>query len=416
MCLLALNLSAQHNHDGHDHDGHDHSGHSHDDHGHSHDTHHTLGCGLHSAHGGEFDPGATAFHHIADANIYSIGPFGIPLPCIPFVPGEGFDFFLSSKFHYDGHGTGSNAYNRFVLDGGTMKRITDESFPDGLVEGVEVGHDDEGHTAVCYNNKLYPVDKKSTADGGIFGGGITSWYDFSMTKNVMSMIIVFLIFFFIFRAIAKRYKQRPDKAPSGIQGLIEPIFVFIQDEVAKPFLGKHYLKYLPFLMSLFFFILGLNLWGQIPFLGGSNVTGNLAFTAVLAIFAFFVVNLSGNKHYWEHIFNMPGVPGWVKIILTPVEALGLFIKPITLALRLFANITAGHMVIIIFVSFIFIFGNNGASKVGAYGAALPTVLLTMFMMAIELLVAFIQAFVFTILTTSYLSAAIDEGHEHEGAH
>ncbi len=415
-CLLCSLAVAQHDHTDHG-DGQDHSGHDHPhvvDHGEG--GHHQLGCGLHGHHGGDFDPGATAFHHIADANIYSVGPFGIPLPCIVYAPGEGWDFFMSSKFHYDAHGTGTHAYNGYVLDGGSIKRVDDDNFPDGLVEGVEIGHDSEGHSAMCYQDKLYPLESKSTADFGLFGGGITGFYDFSITKNVVSMLAVFLIMFFVFRAVASRYKSNPDRAPSGLQGFLEPIFVFIQDEVAKPFLGEHYLKFIPFLMSLFFFILGLNLWGQIPFLGGSNVTGNLAFTAVLAIFAFIVVNINGNKHYWEHVFWMPGVPAWVKVILTPVEALGLFIKPITLALRLFANITAGHMVIIIFVSFIFIFGKSGTVPAGAYGSSIPTVLLTMFMMAIELLVAFIQAFVFTILTTSYLGAAIEDDHAHEGAH
>ena len=161
-------------------------------------------------------------------------------------------------------------------------------------------------------------------------------------------------------------------------------------------------------MSLFFFILGLNLFGQIPFFGGSNVTGNLAVTMVLAVITFIVVNINGNKHYWEHIFWMPGVPAWVKTILTPVEFLGIFIKPLTLMLRLFANITAGHMVIVIFVGLIFMFGKGqwGASL----GTAVGSTLLTVFMMSIELLVAFIQAFVFTILTASYIGAATEEAH------
>ena len=200
-------------------------------------------------------------------------------------------------------------------------------------------------------------------------------------------------------------------APTGITNFIEPIFIFIQDEVAKPFLGHKWQKYLPFLQSIFFFILGLNLFGQIPFFGGSNVTGNLSFTLVLAILAFLVTNLSGNKHYWGHTLWMPGVPPLLKIlVITPVEILGLFIKPITLTLRLFANITAGHMVIAIFVGLIFVFGQSGANPGAAYGTAVGSTILTMFMMAIELLVAFIQAFVFTILTASYIGAAVEEAH------
>ena len=164
-------------------------------------------------------------------------------------------------------------------------------------------------------------------------------------------------------------------------------------------------------MALFFFILGLNLFGQIPFFGGANVTGNLAVTMVLALFAFVVTNLNGKKTYWSHVFWMPGIPSVLRIlIMTPVEVIGLFIKPITLMLRLFANITAGHMVVVIFVGLIFLFGQMGANPGAALGTAVGSTLLTMFMMAIELLVAFIQAFVFTILTASYIGAAIEEHH------
>ncbi len=423
--ILSFSLSAQqhdhnHDHDGHAHDhAHDHADHKSDKHAKEHhaDDHgdHALSC-AHAGdhHHGEFDAGATAFHHIADANVYSIGPFQFPLPCILYAKGKGWDVFSSSKFGFDrfGHGDGHYAYNGYVLDGGTVKRITDTTFPEGKVEIKGVIHDKEGAAFVCYNDKMWNTDQKSTADGGVFGGGITSYYDFSLTKNVVSMFLVVFLLGFMFLKVAKAYVTRNGMAPKGLQSFIESIFVFIQDEVAKPFLGAKYLKYQPFLMALFFFVLGLNLWGQVPFLGGSNVTGNLAVTAVLAIFTFLVVNLSGNKHYWEHIFAMPGVPKWVLTILSPVEFLGIFIKPITLMLRLFANITAGHMVMVIFVSLIFMFSKNGTSPVGGYGTAVASTLLTLFMMAIELLVAFIQAFVFTILTASYLGAAIEEPHHH----
>ena len=222
------------------------------------------------------------------------------------------------------------------------------------------------------------------------------------------MIIILALFAWMFISVANAYKKREGAAPKGLQGFIEPIFLFIQDEVAKPFLGHKWEKFLPFLMSLFFFILGLNLFGQIPFFGGSNVTGNLAVTMVLAIITFLVVNFNGNKHYWEHILWMPGVPAWVKIILTPVEILGVFIKPMTLMLRLFANITAGHMVVVIFIGLIFLFGKGQWGP--SLGASIGSTLLTVFMMTIELLVAFIQAFVFTILTASYIGAATEEAH------
>ena len=183
------------------------------------------------------------------------------------------------------------------------------------------------------------------------------------------------------------------------------------DRVMKLKYPKKWEKFMPFLLSLFFFILGLNLLGQIPiFPGAGNVTGNLGFTMVLAIFTFFVVNVNGNKDYWKHVFAMPGVPKPVLLILTPVEIIGLFIKPFTLMLRLFANITAGHIVIISFVSLVFILGESGANLSGAgagIGAAIP---LTMFMMSIELLVAFLQAYVFTLLSASYIGAAVQDHH------
>ena len=164
-------------------------------------------------------------------------------------------------------------------------------------------------------------------------------------------------------------------------------------------------------MSVFFFVLTLNLVGQIPFVGNPNVTGSLAFTFVLAVITFLVVNLSGNKGYWEHVLWMPGVPPLVKIlVLTPVEFLGLFLKPITLMVRLFANITAGHIVILSFVGLTFIFGEMGHNVGGGLIGGIVGTLLGIFMSAIELLVAFLQAFIFAILSASYIGAAVVDDH------
>ena len=428
-------------HDGHnhsDHDGHDHGNHNHDG-GHatgaSHDGEHhdeVNACGV-VTHYSEFDPGALAFHHISDQNVYNIGPVQLPLPCILYSKESGIDFFSSGKFHADYHGTGTFANNKYVIFEGMVRRIQGD-FPSGLVEighgslgvveeavytekdGKQVESGTKDVVYLCHNGKKYACDNKSTLDGGLFGGGLTSFTDFSITKNVVSMIIVLLLMSWLFLTVAKRYREREGQAPTGVQGLIEPVFLFIQDEVAKPFLGAKWEKFLPLLMAIFFFILGLNLWGQVPFLGGSNVTGSLSVTLVLAIIAFLVTNLNGNKHYWEHIFWMPGVPAWVKTILTPVEILGVFIKPLTLMLRLFANITAGHMVVVIFVSLIFVFSKNGLNGMAGYLTAPASGLLTVFMLAIELLVAFIQAFVFTILTASYIGAATEEHHHAEEHH
>ena len=375
---------------------------------------HSNPCAHHAS---EFDPKNTAFHHISDANIYSIGPFNFPLPCFLYAPGEGWSFFSSKIFGADSHGNGHMAHDRYILDEGSVRRVDDSQFPGGDIEIDGIVHKEEEINGkmrqvsyVCYNNELYKADAKSTADAGVFGGGITSFYDFSLTKNVVSMLIVTIFLMWMFLSIAKSYKRREGQAPKGIQSFIEPMFLFIQDEVAKPFLGDRWEKYQPLLMALFFFILALNLFGQIPFFGGSNVMGNMAVTMVLAIIAFVVTNFSGKRDYWQHIFWMPGIPALVKTIITPVEILGLFIKPVTLMLRLFANVTAGHIVVVVFVGLIFIFGGNGANVGASYGTAIGSILLTLFMMAIELLVAFIQAFVFTILTASYIGAATEEHH------
>lgn len=404
----------------HDAAGHDPSAHQASDaghEGHDHGIGHTDG---------EFKADETAFHHISDLNVYSIGPWNFPLPCILYAPGKGWSFFSSGKFNINNehHGSGTKAVDGYVLNQGKVMRVVDPNFPQGTIDIEHITNatetDDKGAkkdvSLLNYQGAQYKLDPQSTADGGLFGGGLTSFYDFSITKNVVAMLLITLLFGWIFFSMARRYKAAPGTAPTGFQKLFEPLILFIKDEVAKPFIGVKHEKFMPLLLSLFFFILGLNLFGQIPFFGGANVTGNLAFTAVLAIIVFIVTNIHGNKHYWEHIFWMPGIPAWVKTLITPIEILGVFIKPVTLMLRLFANITAGHIVILVFVSLIFMFGKSGENPGAAYGASVASVLLALFISAIELLVAFIQAYVFTLLTASYIGAAIEEHHHAEAEH
>ena len=226
------------------------------------------------------------------------------------------------------------------------------------------------------------------------------------------MFLVFIFMLVVFLGIKKSYRVREGMAPKGIQSFFEPIITFVRDEVAIPSIGPKYEKFMPFLLSLFFFILGLNLIGQIPFFPGSaNVTGNISVTIVLAVMTFLMTNLNGNKNYWGHILWMPGVPAVLKIIIiTPLEVLGIFLKPFTLLLRLFANITAGHIVILSFAGLIFIFGKAGESIGGTTLGAAISVPLSLFMSTIELLVAFLQAFIFTMLTASYIGAAVEEHH------
>jgi F-type H+-transporting ATPase subunit a len=214
--------------------------------------------------------------------------------------------------------------------------------------------------------------------------------------------------------IAKRYKNGEGviSAPKGWQNAVEPVITFVRDEVAKPNLGHSYKKYLPYLLTVFFFILINNIFGLLP--GSANVTGNMAFTAVLGLISLVVILFSSNKHYWGHIFWPPGVPFLVKLILIPVELAGaILIKPAALIIRLFANMIAGHIIILSFISLIFIFGemNKGAG----WGFSPLSIAFTVFIYLIEILVAFIQAFIFTNLTAVFIGQAM-EGAHHDDAH
>ena len=373
----------------------------------------------HNTHGGEnggYDPGETVLHHIADANEFHIWEgVHLPLPCILYAPEHGWTITMSSAFDH-----GHTAIDGYVLNHSRINRVSDPAFPEGEVEvGHIIHHVEDGKDVyfVEYNGSEYKLDKPSTLDGGLLGGGITSFYDFSITKNVFTMFLAAILLILVWTAVARGYKKNDGRAPSGIQSFFEPFFTFIRDEVTVPMIGENkYERFQPFIMTIFFFVLFCNLLGLIPFFPGSaNVTGNLAVTMTLALFTFFVTNLNGNKHYWEHTLWMPGIPVWVKPVLSVVEILGLFIKPFSLMIRLFANISAGHIIILSLIGLIFLFGNNGQNLGGAAAGAVIGGLFTAFMNLIELLVAFLQAFIFAILSASYIGAAVEDGH-HEEAH
>jgi F-type H+-transporting ATPase subunit a len=388
------------------------------------EAHHgTNPCGHTAGEAGEFNAGENAVHHISDANaIHVIGNFYVNLPCILYAPGHGWTLTTTAAFHAHHHGNGTVAKDGYVLVHGNVMRVQDPSFPKGEVPVGEPAHQDvtnaDGKTKTVYytsyNNTCYALDAKTTYDGGILGGGVTSFSDFSITRNVFTMLLTAVLLFFLFRAVANAATRNRGKAPKGLQNFIEPFYTFIRDEVAKPNIGPKYEKYMPYLLSAFFFILGLNLIGQFPlFPGSANVTGNISVTIVLAIITFLISTFSANKHFWEHTLWMPGVPAVLKIfILTPIEILGVFLKPFTLLLRLFANITAGHIVILSFVSLIFILGKSGTSMTGSIAGIAASIPLTLFMMALELLVAFLQAFIFTMLSATYIGTAIEEPHHH----
>ena len=230
--------------------------------------------------------------------------------------------------------------------------------------------------------------------------------DFSITKNVFMMLLAVIILLVVFLSLARSYKKVGVSAPKGMQGFLEPIVVFIEEDVAIPNIGEtKYKKYMPYLLTVFFFILIHNLMGLITFFPfGANVTGNIAVTMVLAVCTLLITNISGNKTYWGHIFNPPGVPLWLYLIMIPVELLGIITKPFALMIRLFANITAGHIIILSLVSMIFIFRS--------VFMAVPSGILVLFMDMIEILVAFLQAYIFTLLSALFIGLAVPE-HHHE---
>jgi F-type H+-transporting ATPase subunit a len=239
--------------------------------------------------------------------------------------------------------------------------------------------------------------------------------DFSITKSVFGMLFIIVLMLIIFRSVSAKYKNGgATKAPSGLQNAIEPFILFVRDEVAVPSIGKKKAgRYMPFLLTVFFFIWLCNMLGLIPFLGGFNITGTLSITLVLAALVFLITSFSGNGHYWGHIFWPPGIPFGIKLILVPIEVLSIFIKPTVLMIRLTANITAGHIIILAFVGLVLLFGQTSA--VAGYGVGVGAVIFMIFMFFIELLVAFLQAYVFTLLAALYFGDATQE-HHHEGDH
>jgi len=225
--------------------------------------------------------------------------------------------------------------------------------------------------------------------------------DLSMTKSVITMLFTALLMFFLFRALARSYAQNGNIA-SGIGRFFEPIILYVRDDIAIPNIGKkHHGRYMSFLLTVFFFVWFLNLLGLTPL--GINVTGNIAVTFGLALLTFLLTNLTANKNYWAHIFWMPGVPIPMKILLMPIELLGVIIKPFSLLIRLYANMQAGHIVLMSLIGLMFIFNNWLGSSL--------SFLLAFAISLIELLVAALQAYIFTMLSALYFGFAVEEHHD-----
>ena len=343
---------------------------------------------------GSFNANEVIFGHVLDAHEFHFLSYKdgdgkehaavIPLPVIVYSSQNGLSFFMSSKFHH-----GEEDYKGYSI-------LTDEKIHELKLDPKKYG---AGQIVAVNENGGINKDVKV--------------YDFSLTRNVVQMILALTLLVWIMVSIAKKYKngEGVTSAPKGTQSLMEPVINFVKDEVAKPNLGHKYQKYLLYLLTVFFFILINNLVGLIP--GTANVTGNIAFTFVLAVISFIVILASSNKHYWGHIFNPP-VPGGVKPILVLVEFLGIFTKPFALMIRLFANMLAGHIIIICLVSLIFIFG--ALSKSIGWGFSPLSIAFVIFIYFIEILVAFLQAYIFTNLTAVFVGQAFEGGHDDVDHH
>lgn len=309
----------------------------------------------HSAESGEkLNVSEMIIHHVLDDHSWHFADgFVLHLPIIVYSKEKGLDIFSSANFY------------------------------------------DEHHNIVPY--KGYKLDHNHIylADSG------KEVFDVSITKNVAMLFINAALMLLVFVSVAKAYTNNRGRAPRGLQSFFEPVILFVRDEIAKPNIGAHYEKFFPYLLTLFFFILFGNLLGLLP--GAGNLTGNIAVTMVLAIFTFIITNVSGNKDYWKHIFWTPGLPFVMRFILLPVELIGVFTKPISLMIRLFVAITAGHIVLLSLLALTFVFAQ--------IWVGVGSTLIVVFISLIEILVAAIQAYVFTLFSALYIGMATAQ-HEH----
>ena len=334
------------------------------------------------AHGEEknFDISTMIFHHISDAHEWEFAHFGdthlsISLPVILFSSDRGIETFSFSNLKsHEGH---PMVYQDYSTDhhGKIISTLP-------------------GREIFAFMPDAHAAHQE----------GAVKVYNISITKNIASLFLSVLILFAVFIPVAKGYSKRKGAAPKGIQSFFEPIVVFIRDEIALPNIGAKSDRYMPFLLTVFFFIWFNNLLGLIP--GGANLTGNIAVTFSLALITLLITVFSGNKDYWMHIIWTPGIPMWLRPIMIPVELVGIISKPFSLMVRLFANITAGHVIILSLLGLTFIFKSIG---VGVAATLFSTV-----MSLLELFVAILQAYVFTLLSAMYFGQATAE-HEHDHA-
>jgi F-type H+-transporting ATPase subunit a len=304
----------------------------------------------------EINVGEVILHHVMDDHVWHLWDHGgtIYLPVIVYSKEKGLEVFSSHHF-YDAH-----------------------------------------HNIVPYNGYKLEHNHIYLADTGkaVFG--------LSITKNVAMLLINAAVLLLVLIAVGRGYRSNKGKAPKGIQSFFEPLIVFVRDEIVKPNIARDHERYLPYMLTLFFFILFGNLLGLLP--GAANLTGNIAVTLTLAVFTFIITNIKGNKNYWSHIFWTPGVPLPLRIVILPVEIIGMFTKPFSLTIRLFVAITAGHIVLLSLLSLAFIMESIGVGLVSS--------LIVVFINLIEILVAVIQAYVFTLFSSLYIGMATAEAEHH----
>ena len=304
-----------------------------------------------------FNPTPHILHHIADSYEWHLwGDISIPLPVILYTEGN-LDVFMSSEFHH-------------------------------------------GKSKVIRGDRTYKIDHHKIVEEND-----KKIINVSVTKNVASMILSVLILFFILRKVSAGYKNKK-QAPKGIQAFLEPLILFVRDDIIKSSIGPKYKRYTVFLLTIFFFILINNLLGLTP--GAANVTGNISVTLVLSLFTFIIITVSANKGYWKHLIKPPGTPLPLLPIMIPIEIFGVFTKPFALMIRLFANITAGHIIIFSLISLIFVASNNGENVVAGWAVAPLSVMFVLFIFLIEILVAFLQAYIFTLLSAVFIGLAVKE--------
>jgi F-type H+-transporting ATPase subunit a len=317
----------------------------------------------------KFEPSEVILEHIADSHsLHLWGKTSLPLPVVLYTD-KGFDIFSSARFEHGHADYDSGKYKyRLIND-----KINIVGADNTLAESSSI---------IKWNNSLI---------------------DLSITRNVVSMWMSIAFLLIIFFSVSSTYKKRQGKAPKGLQSFIEPLILFVRDDIARPNIGYKYQRYMPLLLTVFFFIWINNLIGLVPFFpGGANLTGNIAVTLVLSVITLIVVNLNGNKHYWKHIFIPADVPVWIWPLWWVIELVGIISRPFALMIRLFANITAGHIIVLSLISLIFVFKSVGIAPV--------SVAFVVFMDVLELLVAALQAFIFTLLTALFIGTAIEEHH------